>query len=268
MPNWENFVKYFEEYTNGFSKLGIACLVADIILVLALIIFVFKVLKLKLKLKKVFLFILVILLVYGIAYFCGFKISFAILKTVAFWSIGMLIILYSQEIRHALESGLNSNSASSAYSTEEEKAQVINIIVDSAQYLAERKIGALICVERSDNLDSFINKAIKIKAELTAELLTSLFFTGTATHDGAVIVRKNNIMCAGAYLPATDKYDVPKALGTRHRAAIGLSEKYDAITVVVSEETGNISITVDGIIQEKQTLDEVREKLSEYLIKK
>ena len=75
-------------------------------------------------------------------------------------------------------------------------------------------------------------------------------------------------MCAGAYLPATDKYDVPKALGTRHRAAIGLSEKYDAITVVVSEETGNISITVDGIIQEKQTLDQVREKLSEYLLKK
>ena len=87
----------------------------------------FKVLKLKLKLKKVFLFITVILLIYGIAYFCGFKISFSILKTVAFWSIGLLIILYSQEIRHALESGLNNNSANSAFSTEEEKAQVINI---------------------------------------------------------------------------------------------------------------------------------------------
>ena len=123
MPNWENFVKYFEEYTNGFSKLGIAFLVADIILVSALVFFVFKVLKLKLKLKKVFLFITVTLLIYGIAYFCGFKISFSILKTVAFWSIGLLIILYSQEIRHALESGLNNNSANSAFSTEEEKAQ-------------------------------------------------------------------------------------------------------------------------------------------------
>lgn len=268
MPNWEGFLKYFEEYTNGFSNLGIAFLVADIVLVLALIIFVFKVLKLKLKIKKILLFLLIIILVYGVTYFCGFKITFTILKTIAFWFIGLIIILYSQELRHALETGFHNNSNSSVYSSEEEKAQVIDIIVESAQYLSERKIGALICIERSDNLDTFIQKAIKIKGEITAELLTSLFFTGTATHDGAVIIRKNSIMCAGAYLPATDKYDVPKALGTRHRAAIGLSEKYDAITVVVSEETGNIAITSDGIIQERQTLDQVREKLSEYLLKK
>ena len=75
-------------------------------------------------------------------------------------------------------------------------------------------------------------------------------------------------MCAGAYLPSTEKYDVPKSLGTRHRAAIGLSEKYDAITVIVSEETGKISITVDGIIQQDLTLDKLKEKLSQYLISK
>lgn len=265
---WKEFVEYFNNYTNGFSKLGIAFLVADIVLVLALIIFVYKVLKLKLKVKKVFIFIIIVALIYGAAYFCGFKISFSILKTVGFWSIGILVILYSQELRHALESGFHNSSSSSVYSSEEEKTHVIEMIVESARYLSERSIGALICVERSDSLDAFIDKSINIRANLTQELLTSLFYTGTATHDGAVIIRKNSIMCAGAILPSTDKYDVPKTLGTRHRAAIGLSEKYDAITVVVSEETGKISITVDGIIQQNQTLEEVSEKLSKYLLKK
>ena len=187
---------------------------------------------------------------------------------IAFWSIGILVILYSQELKHALETSFHNNTNSSVYSTEEEKMNVINIVVSSAEYLSERRIGALICIERSDSLDSFIEKSIIIKGNITQELLTSLFFTGTATHDGAVIVRKNSIMCAGAYLPSTDKYDVPKALGTRHRAAIGLSEKYDAVTVVVSEETGNISITIDGIIQQNLTLDKLREKLSQYLMSK
>ena len=145
---------------------------------------------------------------------------------------------------------------------------IVNIICDSAVYLSERRIGALITLERSDNLDTFIDKAILIQGLVTEELLTSLFFVGSATHDGAVIVRKNKIMCAGAYLPSTDKYDVPKSLGTRHRAAIGVSEKYDAVTVIVSEETGKISITVDGIIQLDLSKDSLRELLSQYLLTK
>ena len=268
MPNWDEFLKFFDTYTNGYSKLGIAFLVADIVLVIGLIIFMIKVLKIKLKIKRVLLFVFFIALIYGVAYFCDFKISFAVLKTIGFWAIGMLIILYSQELRHALETSFHNSGSSSVYSSEEEKSQIINILLESTTYLAERKIGALICIERADSLDSYIEKAIKIKGDISAELLTSLFFTGTATHDGAVIVRKKNIMCAGAYLPATDNYDLPKAFGTRHRAAIGLSEKCDAITIVVSEETGNVAITFKGEIYEKQTIDQVREKLSEYLLTK
>ena len=87
-------------------------------------------------------------------------------------------------------------------------------------------------------------------------------------HDGAVIIRKNRIMCAGAYLPSTDRYDVPKSLGTRHRAAIGISERYDAITIVVSEETGNISITADGAIEQALSDEKLTELLESYLIVK
>ena len=268
MFDFEGFLNKINEYTANFSTLGIVKLIVDIVLVLALFFFIYKILKLKLKIKKLIIFILIIALVYGVTYFCQFTITFSILKIIAFWSIGILVILYSQELRHAIESGLHNTSTSSAYSTDEEKMNVVNIIVNSAEYLSERKIGALMTIERSDNLDTFINKAINIRGNITEELLTSLFFTGTATHDGAVIIRKSSIMCAGAYLPSTDKYDVPKSLGTRHRAAIGISEKYDAVTVVVSEETGKISITVDGIIQQDLSLDKLSELLSQYLLRK
>jgi len=268
MPKWEEFLGFFEKYTNGFSKLGITFLAVDIIIVIALLIFTIKVLKIKLKIWKTLIFVLFIIILYGVTYLCDFKISFSILKTIGFWGIGILVILYSQELRHTLENNFHNSGISSVYSSEEEKSRVVNLLVESAAYLSERKIGALICIERADSLESFIEKSIKIKGELSKELLTSLFFTGSATHDGAVIVRKNSIMCAGAYLPATDNYDLPKTYGTRHRAAIGLSEKYDAFTIVVSEETGNIAVTLRGKIHERQTIDELREKLSENLLQK
>jgi len=264
----ENFVNFFKEYTNNFSTIGIVFLVVDVLFVLFLLFFIYKILKIKLKAKKLIIFIFAVILIYGLAFFFELKITFAILKVIAFWAIGILIILYSQELRHTIENGLHSNSNDRTFSSEEEKNSLINTVVDSAEYLSERRIGALICIERQDNLDTFINKAIYIKGKVSQELLTSLFYTGSATHDGAVIIRRNSIMCAGAYLPSTDKYDVPKSLGTRHRAAIGLSEKYDAVTVVVSEETGKISITVDGIIQHGLSLDKLRELLTQYLVSK
>lgn len=268
MSNLDKFIQYFREYTNDFSTVGIIALIVDILLLLALIIFIAKVLKIKFKAKKLLVFIAVIAVIYGVTYFFNFNITFTILKIIAFWSIGILVILYSQEIRHAIETGLHTNSNDSVYNSEEEKMHVVNTIVNAASYLSERKIGALISIERNDSLDAFIDKAIYIKGNITEELLTSLFFVGSATHDGAVIIRKNYIMCAGAYLPSTDKYDVPKSLGTRHRAAIGLSEKYDAVTVVVSEETGKISVTVDGVIQIDLTKDRLREFLAQYLLSK
>lgn len=261
----DNIIEYFTEYTNNFSTIGIIFLIVDILLVTCLVFFIYKILKIKLKVKKLVIFLIAVILIYGITYFFNFAITFGILKIIAFWSVGILIILYSQELRHAIENGLHNNNNDKSFSSEEEKMSLVNMIVDSAEYLSERKIGALVCIERLDSLDTFINKAIYIKGKVSMELLTSLFFSGSATHDGAVIIRKNSIMCAGAYLPSTDKYDVPKSLGTRHRAAIGLSEKYDAVTVVVSEETGKISITVDGIIQQDLTLDKLREVLSQNL---
>ena len=156
----------------------------------------------------------------------------------------------------------------STYSTKQEKQEIINVLASTVEFLSKRRIGALITIEREDSLNNYIEKAIEIKSSITQELLTTIFTPGTACHDGAVIIRKNRIMCAGAYFPSTDKYDVPKSLGTRHRAAIGISERTDALTIVVSEETGNISVTIDGIINFKISLERMEEILDHYLIHK
>lgn len=212
--------------------------------------------------------ILSILLLYAVIYVFQFRITLNIINFLIFWSFGIIVIVYSQEIRHFIEATFHSTRSENIFSSEEEKYAVIDILINSVSYLSKRRVGALITLEREDNLDQLIEKAIPIKGVITEELLTTLFYVGTATHDGAVIIRKNRIMCAGAYLPSTDKYDVPKSLGTRHRAAIGLSERYDAITIVVSEETGNISITSDGVINIGITIEELKETLEQYLLVK
>jgi len=136
-------------------------------------------------------------------------------------------------------------------------------LIKSIDYLSSKRIGALISFEKNTPLDEFISSAYAIEAPLNAELLSTIFFPNTPLHDGAVIIRSNEIICAGAYFPPTERLDIPKQLGSRHRAAIGISEITDALTVVVSEQTGNISVAVDGYLD----LDISKESLLLYLEK-
>jgi len=136
-------------------------------------------------------------------------------------------------------------------------------LIKSIDHLSGKKIGALITFEKNTSMDEYISNAFKIGAQLNSELLSSIFYPNTPLHDGAVIIRRNNIVCAGAYYPPTERLDIPKQLGSRHRAAIGISEISDSLTIIVSEETGNISISVDGYLD----LDISKESLLLYLEK-
>jgi diadenylate cyclase len=136
-------------------------------------------------------------------------------------------------------------------------------LLEAVEFLATRKIGALITVERNINLSAFISKAMMINAPVSSELLVSIFIPTTPLHDGAVIIRDNSILCAKAYYPSTERTDLPLHFGTRHRAAIGISEQSDALTIVVSEETGYMSITINRQIDyniSKETLNLYFEK--------
>jgi diadenylate cyclase len=159
-----------------------------------------------------------------------------------------VLIIFQPELRRALEQ-LGTGKLFMRNSQEEQDvSHQINEVMKSVNYLASRKIGALIVFERSTGLNDYIESGIKMNSKLSSELLSNVFVPNTPLHDGAVIIRGNQIMAAGCYLPLSENPFISKELGTRHRAAIGVSEVCDAISVVVSEETGQVSLAINGQI--------------------
>ncbi len=143
--------------------------------------------------------------------------------------------------------------------------EVKETIGDSIDVLSKKKIGAIITFERSDTLQDYIDSAFQIEAKVSAELLGSIFMPNTPLHDGAVIISENTIRCAGAYFPPSESPKIPKYLGSRHRAAIGISEKTDAFTIIVSEETGAISVAIDGYLDQDISNESLLLYLEKYL---
>lgn len=172
-----------------------------------------------------------------------------------FWGFLSIIILFQPEIRRALEQlGRGSIFTRTGKSEEETIEQTINAIVASCTYMAKRRIGALITIELDTGTGEYAETGIAIDGELTNQLLTNIFTPNTPLHDGAVIIKDNKIIAAACYLPLSESVSISKELGTRHRAAMGISEVTDALTLIVSEETGTISSTKNG--EMKRDLDE------------
>ncbi|MCF7924564.1 MAG: diadenylate cyclase CdaA [Candidatus Izimaplasma sp.] len=169
-----------------------------------------------------------------------------------------LVMTYYHEIKQLMKKLNFANSNSKLKLIDNELAANLSQAVD---YLSKRKIGALITIERDISLTNIIDRALMLNADVSKELLTSIFIPSTPLHDGAVIIRNNKILCAKAYFPASDRTDLPMNYGTRHRAALGISEQSDAFTIIVSEETGRVSITVDGKMEYNLT----KEALNLYL---
>lgn len=168
------------------------------------------------------------------------------------FSLGLLaiLIIFQPELRRALEHlGSGRFFMTRSYSGEDRvEMQSIEAMVRASLYMAKRRIGALMVVSRATNLNEFVDTGTKINAEISSELLINIFIPNTPLHDGAVIMNHNTILAAGCYLPLSENPDISKELGTRHRAGIGLSEVSDAIILIVSEETGQISIAMGGQI--------------------
>jgi len=174
----------------------------------------------------------------------------------------VLAIIFQHDIRRALFA-LSRNRSGEGH-VKEEVSEVIEELAVAAEILANKKIGALIVIERAMALDHFLAVGTEIDAKVTSELLTSIFLPYSPIHDGAVIIQRGKLTKAGCFLPLTQNPEISKALGTRHRAAIGLTEVVDAVVVVVSEETGKISIAVGGRITrdlEPGTLRKVLKRL-------
>lgn len=263
--SFEKIKNFFDDYFMGNQTQGIIRIIFDIIIVVGLLVLFFFLIRQRMNVNRVLIVVGACLGLFFISLIFELNILTKFMEYVGSWVVGFIIIVYSQDIKLALEGKLSKDRSGSSYNSKKEKAEVISVICSTVDYLSKRKIGALITFERRDSLNSLIEKAISMHADITQEILTTIFTPGTACHDGGVIIQNNKIACAGAYYPLSDNYDVPKFLGTRHRAAIGMSERYDAITVIVSEETGNVSIAIAGNINLELTIERVGILLDGYL---
>ena len=213
--------------------------------------------------------ILVLLLFTGFAMVFQFNTILWIFKNTISVGVIAVIIIFQPEFRRALEQLGRKNYLASFFASDDAKngrkleRKVLNEIAKAVYAMAEVKTGALIVIEQEVKLGDYERTGITIDGEVTSQLLINIFEHNTPLHDGAVLIRNNRIVSATCYLPLSDNLDINKSLGTRHRAAIGVSEVSDSITVIVSEETGAVSLAHNGMIYRNLTKDTFVEKIEE-----
>lgn len=211
--------------------------------------------------------IVVILLIRVVSEFFGLNTLSWLTQQAIDWGFLAIIIIFQPELRRALEQlGRGRFFSRSNSPDDEDQEKMVDAIVKATDYMAKRRIGALISIERETGMSDYIETGIPLDAKISSELLINIFIPNTPLHDGAVIIQKNNVAAAACYLPLSESPFISKELGTRHRAALGISEVTDSITVVVSEETGNISLTKNGELHRNLTLDGFKELISHDLI--
>lgn len=239
---------------------------ADIALVWILAYAVLK--NLKDNVKMVFLLkgIIILIIVKIISDYFDLKTIGVILEYILTWGILALIIIFQPEIRNALERlGKKQIITRHRSLTLDEREKIVYEIMNSIDYMRKAKIGGLMVIEREISLGEYIEKSKALDADISSELLVSIFFPRNPLHDGGVIIQGNKITSAGAVFPISLNGKINKKLGTRHRAALGISEESDCIAIVVSEETGKISIAIDGILNYNLSIDDARMILIEEL---
>ena len=171
-----------------------------------------------------------------------------------------IVILFQPEFRRALVRLGHSPFLRMFFRSE---IQVAEEIVKAVSTLSKSKVGGLIAIERGDGLDNYIESGIRINSVVSSDLISTIFWPGTPLHDGAVIIQEQKIAAAGCLFPLTENISIAKTYGTRHRAGIGITEETDAVSIIVSEETGRVSISVGGQLKDDVTQEELKRALEE-----
>jgi diadenylate cyclase len=235
----------------------------EILILAVLIYFVFKFVRGTRGWPVVIGFVVVLLALTAVTTLLDLKVLRWILSGASvFIALGALVI-FQPELRRML--GELGNLP--LFSTASEQRESIEVIIQTAERLAEVKIGALIAIEQSIQLYEAVESGVRVDCDATPEMLETIFFPNNAVHDGGVIIKGDRIAYAACIFPLTQRQDLNKSLGTRHRAAIGLSEETDAVIVVVSEETGMISHAYKGQLVRGVSLEELRSFLTSVLLR-
>lgn len=232
------------------------------IIVVAYIFYKFYMLINETRAQQLLKGILLILLLIPISDFLQLTMLHWILNETITIGVLSLIIIFTPEIRRALEHiGRSAFNERHIMEDDVKIQEIITEITNAVENLSKSRTGALIVIEQLTGLEDVISTGTRIDAIISAALLENIFVVNTPLHDGATIIRNDRIVAGGCFLPLTSNNDINKKLGTRHRAAIGISETADALTIVVSEETGVISLTVNGRLTRNYNKDKIKDIL-------
>ncbi|MBQ4633969.1 MAG: diadenylate cyclase CdaA [Bacilli bacterium] len=238
----------------------------DVLLVWLVIYYCLKSLRKNVKMVLLFKGILIIVFLSLISHFLNLTTINFLLNYVVTWGPLALIIIFQPEIRSVLEQlGRSQLLGRHKVLTADEREKVVYEIVQAVDYLKKARIGALIVLERDNSLNEYIERSKKLYADISSELLISIFFPNNPLHDGGAIIQGDKITSAGAVFPTSENLKISKRLGTRHRAALGICEITDCISLIVSEETGRLSIAIDGELHYNLTIDDFKMMLLEEL---
>ena len=270
----ESITSFFEKYVTGLSFPSIKW--TDIVEILIISFLLYRILSWIKESKAWSLLkgILVILVFVFVASVFSMTTILWIAKNIFSVAVTAMVVVFQPELRKALEqlgkkkvlAGLFSFGS---YVTEQRFSdETINAIVKGAFEMGRVKTGALIVVAQNDSLSDYERTGIPIDSIITSQILINIFEHNTPLHDGAVIIDNDRIVSATCYLPLSENMELSKELGTRHRAGVGISEATDSLTVIVSEETGKVSVAYEGVLSRNLDMDELREMLRKIQGKK
>ena len=267
---FENIAAYFAELSS--TPLLIVQDMLDIFLLALMIYAVLRFIR-DSRASQLLRGIILLVLILEVTKLLNLTGSHYILSKMLEYGVLALLIVFQPELRSVLERvgrksfSLNTLFSGSAAKQEEEKLQQIDSICNAVANLSATKTGALIVLERETKLGEIAATGICLDADISAELIQNIFFPNASLHDGAMLIKNGRIHCAGCFLPLSSR-EVSSDLGTRHRAAIGVSEISDATVLVVSEETGIISVAENGTLTRRLTPDALRAKLIRIFLPK
>jgi len=238
----------------------------DVLILWLVLYYILKNLRKNVKMALLFKGIIIVLVLKFISDILNLVTVGYLLDYVIEWGPLALIVIFQPEIRSVLEQlGRSQLLGRHKALTVDEREHIVYEIVNAVDYLRKNSIGALMVIERDNSLNDYIQKSKKLYADISTELLISIFFPNNPLHDGGAIIQGDKITSAGAVFPTSDSLKISKRLGTRHRAALGVSEISDCISIIVSEETGRISLAIEGELYYNLTLDELKLRILEEL---
>jgi len=260
------FFNFLENIKNAFdlsTPFRVVMLILDIAIVAVVVYYIYMLIK-KTRAVQIFKGFLIILALLALSEVLDLVILNFILENFLTYGMILMIIVFQPELRSALEK-LGRKNIANIFDFDDKirDKQVISEIVKAVEIMSLKKIGAIIVIEQSTKINDIIREGVDLSAKVSSELIQTIFNPRTPLHDGAVIIENNQIKAAKCVLPLASENMVPRNVGTRHRAAIGMSEVSDALVIVVSEETGTISYVEDG----KMRRDLNGDKLSSILLR-